>query len=77
MSVIPVDLLNKLKAVIRKIEMTAAFDGQEPHVFNELIYLNSLKRNISSESRFSYCSFSGNFLIYGVSNGLGIDTYSR
>lgn len=44
MSVIPVDILNKLKAVIRKIEMAAAFDGQEPHVFNELTSLNSLTR---------------------------------
>lgn len=40
----PIDILNKLKAVIRKIEMAAAFDGQEPHAFNELTSLDSLTR---------------------------------
>lgn len=44
MSVIPADILNKLKVVIRKIEMAAAFDGQEPHAFNELTTLDSLTR---------------------------------
>lgn len=44
MSAIPVDILNKLKAVIRKIEMAAAFDGQDPHEFNEITSLKSLTR---------------------------------
>lgn len=44
MSVIPIDIRNKLKAVIRRIEMAAAFDGVIPDAFNKDTSLAALTR---------------------------------
>ena len=51
MRVIHADILQKLKTVVRRIEMAAAFDGHEPEAFNNLTSLKVLTNAVGMSER--------------------------